>query len=275
MVEEQRPHIQASTSSKNLICSTIMRIGDSEQEVLLDSGSSISSINEALVQALHLPVQPASTIKVLFGDNKNLYTSSTQALCTLSFAQHSLTHAFYVLPRQLFPITVGCDWFIKTGAQLHFDSQQLILPSTNPIPLFINRTRTCTPINSQHRIVSPEERQHDIRSLLQAFPSLFQPSAQTAKVNCPTRHIIPTGDAPPVYMAHRRRSPLEQERINKAVREMLGQGIIRHSSSEWVSEPHLVRKDDGSYRFCVDFRPLNKITVHDKYPLPRIDDLFD
>ncbi len=56
---------------------------------------------------------------------------------------------------------------------------------------------------------------------------------------------------------------------------MLHNNIIKPSESDWVSEPHLVRKDDGSYRFCIDFRLLNQVTVHDRYPLPRIDDLLD
>ena len=76
-------------------------------------------------------------------------------------------------------------------------------------------------------------------------------------------------------MASRRRSPLEQEGINQAVEEMLQKGIISPSHSEWVSEPHLVRKEDGSFQFCKDFRPRNRLTKHDRYPLPRIDDLLD
>ena len=63
--------------------------------------------------------------------------------------------------------------------------------------------------------------------------------------------------------------------MNQAIQDMLEKDIIESSSSDWVSEPHLVRKDDGTFRFCIDFRPLNKITKHDLYPLPRIDDLLD
>ena len=76
-------------------------------------------------------------------------------------------------------------------------------------------------------------------------------------------------------MPSRRRSPLENDRINQAIQDMLVKGIITPSHSEWVSEPHLVKKDDGTYCFCIDFRPLNRVTTHDKYPLPRIDDLLD
>ncbi|MCO5554420.1 hypothetical protein L7F22_007950 [Adiantum nelumboides] len=93
--------------------------------------------------------------------------------------------------------------------------------------------------------------------------------------NLPTNHSINTGKSPPICIATCRRLPLEEERINQAVDEMLKKGVIRPSCSDWVSEPHLVKKDDGSFRFCIDFRPLNKINVHDLYPLPRLDDLLD
>ena len=56
---------------------------------------------------------------------------------------------------------------------------------------------------------------------------------------------------------------------------MLEKDIIDSSSSERASEPHLVRKDDDTFKFCIDFRSLNKITKHDSYPLPCIDDLID
>lgn len=52
-------------------------------------------------------------------------------------------------------------------------------------------------------------------------------------------------------------------------------GVILPSSSHWASKPHLVRKNNATYRFGIDFCPLNKVTQHDVYPLPRLDDLLD
>ena len=56
---------------------------------------------------------------------------------------------------------------------------------------------------------------------------------------------------------------------------MLQKDITELSSSEWISWPHLVKKDDNTFNFCIDFKSRNKITKHDRYPLPRIDDLID
>jgi hypothetical protein len=57
--------------------------------------------------------------------------------------------------------------------------------------------------------------------------------------------------------------------------ELLKKGYIRPSVSPWGAPVLFVKKKDGTLRLCIDFRQLNKVTVKNKYPLPRIDDLFD
>ncbi|CAH1418426.1 unnamed protein product [Lactuca virosa] len=59
------------------------------------------------------------------------------------------------------------------------------------------------------------------------------------------------------------------------LQELLGKQFIRPSSSPWGAPILFVRKKDGSHRMCIDYRELNKLTVKNRYPLPRIDDLFD
>jgi len=88
-------------------------------------------------------------------------------------------------------------------------------------------------------------------------------------------HHIDTGDARPVRQPLRRYPPAHMEAISEHVDNMLSQGTIEPASSPWASNVVLVKKKDGSYRCCIDYRQLNTVTRRDVYPLPRIDDCLD
>src|SRR4030067_2895271 len=79
----------------------------------------------------------------------------------------------------------------------------------------------------------------------------------------------------PVSMAPYRMSATELSELKKLLEELLEKKFIRPSVSPWGAPVLLVKKKDGSMRLCVDYRQLNKVTVKNKYPLPRIDDLMD
>ena len=74
----------------------------------------------------------------------------------------------------------------------------------------------------------------------------------------------------PYHMA-----PKELAEIKKQLEELLEKGFIRPSSSPWGCPDIFVKKKDGTLRMCVDYRPLNAVTIKNKYPLPHIDTLFD
>ena len=63
--------------------------------------------------------------------------------------------------------------------------------------------------------------------------------------------------------------------LKKQIEEMQDKGFVRPSSSPWGAPVIFVAKNDGTQRMCVDYRSLNEVTIKNKYPLPRIDDLFD
>ena len=81
--------------------------------------------------------------------------------------------------------------------------------------------------------------------------------------------------ANPVARPPYRMSLKEESEVRKVVDEYLSKGLIRSSYSPFASPVLLVKKKDGSFRMCVDYRALNKITVKHRYPMPRIDDLLD
>uniref|UniRef100_A0A2N9IE13 Integrase catalytic domain-containing protein n=1 Tax=Fagus sylvatica TaxID=28930 RepID=A0A2N9IE13_FAGSY len=70
-------------------------------------------------------------------------------------------------------------------------------------------------------------------------------------------------------------APAELKELKEQLQDLLDQGFIRPSASPWGAPVLFVKKKDGSMRLCIDYRELNKVTIRNKYPLPRIDDLFD
>ncbi|GJR79616.1 putative reverse transcriptase domain-containing protein [Tanacetum coccineum] len=83
------------------------------------------------------------------------------------------------------------------------------------------------------------------------------------------RGVTPVGRAP--Y----RLAPSEMQKLSNQLQELADRGFIRPSTSPWGAPVLFVKKKDGSFRMCIDYRELNKLTVKNRYPLPRIDDLFD
>ncbi|GJY29713.1 putative reverse transcriptase domain-containing protein [Tanacetum coccineum] len=81
--------------------------------------------------------------------------------------------------------------------------------------------------------------------------------------------------ATPATNSPYRLAPSELEELSGKLKELQDKGFIRPSSSPWGAPVLFVKKKDGSFRMCIDYRELNKLTVKDRYPLPRIDDLFD
>ena len=87
--------------------------------------------------------------------------------------------------------------------------------------------------------------------------------------------VIDTGDARPLKQAPRRMPYSVRQEVARQLKEMQHGGVIEPSKSAWASPVVLVRKRDGSHRFCVDYRRLNSLTKADTFPLPRIDELLD
>ena len=86
---------------------------------------------------------------------------------------------------------------------------------------------------------------------------------------------IYTGEETPRRAATRRMPFAVRQEVARQLNNMQGTGVIEPSSSPWSSPVVMVRKKDGTLRFCVDYRELNKITKRDTFPLPRVDDLLD
>ena len=116
--------------------------------------------------------------------------------------------------------------------------------------------------------------QQQLNELFKEFQDVFSQGDDDLGNTPLLKHGIET-HGPPLRQPYRRQNPAVRREEMTQVQQMLSSNVIRPSNSPWASPVVMVRKKDGSLRFCVDFRQLNAATIKDAHPLPRIDDLLD
>ena len=122
-------------------------------------------------------------------------------------------------------------------------------------------------------VLEPEQVEKTIR-ILNEFQDVFVGPDGKVGYNDEVTHKIETSGEP-IKSHPRAKSPREKEYIQQEVLKLLKEGKIEPSKSPWGAPVVLVRKKDGTLRFCIDFRRLNDCTKKDAYPLPRIDECLD
>ena len=119
------------------------------------------------------------------------------------------------------------------------------------------------------------EQSIQMQRLVQKYISIFATRPDKLGRTTVYEHQIDTGSNPPIHRPPYRVSLSQRAEIQNLVSKMLGDDVIRPSKSPWASPVVLVKKKDGTTRFCVDYRKLNSITTRDVYPLPNIQDALD
>jgi hypothetical protein len=115
---------------------------------------------------------------------------------------------------------------------------------------------------------------HQEATLSRFLDRHFQDPSETLGCTDVIEHRIVT-DSPPIKSKYYPVSPVVQREIDKQLQQMLEQDVIEKSNSPWSSPILLVKKKDGTYRFCVDFRKLNAVTAKDSYPIPYVSHTLD
>ena len=120
-----------------------------------------------------------------------------------------------------------------------------------------------------------DTQQNALKDLLIDFADVFSANEFDLGNFTALEHDIDTGDARPVKQRFRRTPTCFAGEEEKHLEKMLKADVIEPSVSEWASSPVLVRKRDGSVRWCVDYRALNKVTKKDVFPLPLVEECMD
>ncbi|GJZ87397.1 putative reverse transcriptase domain-containing protein [Tanacetum coccineum] len=194
--------------------------------------------------------------------------------CTLNILNHPFNIDLMPVELGSFDAIIGMDWLVSNWgheAHLHIISytkiQEYMLKGC---PVFLANVNT-----KETEDKSEKKRLEDV-PIVRDFPDVFLEDLPGLP---PTRQVefqinlIP--GAAPVARAPYGLAPSEMKELSDQLKELSDKGFIRPSSSPWGAPVLFVKKKDGSFRMCIDYRELNKLTVKNRYPLPRIDDLFD
>ncbi|UYV72847.1 hypothetical protein LAZ67_10000976 [Cordylochernes scorpioides] len=120
-----------------------------------------------------------------------------------------------------------------------------------------------------------KEKRSNMAEYLINYAEIFDFERRTSRHYSGEKLKIDTSDNHPIKQRPYRVSPTERRAIQGEVDKMIKMGVAQSSESPWYSPVVLVKKKDGSWRFCVDYRRLNRVTKKDVYPIPRTDDVFD
>jgi hypothetical protein len=124
--------------------------------------------------------------------------------------------------------------------------------------------------SSEQSTVAP-----DLQVILTEFGDIFDDPKKLPPQRLLDHAISLESNITPVNSRPYRYSPLQKDEIERQVQEMLNAGIISASMSPFASPVLLVKKKDGTWRFCVDYRRLNLLTIKNKFPIPIVDELLD
>nr|GFB56083.1 putative reverse transcriptase domain-containing protein [Tanacetum cinerariifolium] len=235
-----------------------------------------------------------TSYEVELADGKIVSTNNILKGCTLNLLNHSFPIDLMVIELGSFDVVIGMDWLSKNDAAILCGEKEVRIPLKNKALIIegdINQSRLkiiscikarkyvengCELFLAQvTRTVSKEKRVKDV-PVIRDFPEVFPedllglPPPRQVKFRI---DLIP--GATLVARAPYRLAPSELKELSEQLKELSEKGFIRPSSSPWGAPVLFVKKKDGSFRMCIDYRELNKLTIKNKYPLPRIDDLFD
>ena len=285
-----------TTQNSDVVTGTFL-LNQQDAKILFDSGADKSFVSTSFAANLNItPVELDTIYEIELADGNILSTNTLIENCTLTLLNKSFP--INLMPIQLgsFDVIIGMDWLSKHRAriicdekiiQIPFDGETLIIQGDKPKTSFnfISYAKTMKYISKgchvfQIQVTGGEtkekKKQLDEVPVVREFSDVFPEDLPGIP---PTRQVEFRIDlvpgAAPVAKAPYRLAPSEMKELSEQLKELSDKGFIQPSSSPWGAPILFVKKKDGTFRMCIDYRELNKLTVKNRYPLPRIDDLFD
>ncbi|GKE47051.1 putative reverse transcriptase domain-containing protein [Tanacetum coccineum] len=263
--------------------------------VLFDSGADKSFVSISLASMLNIPpITLDTTYDIEMADGNLVGTNTVIQGCTLILLNQPFEIDLMPIKLGSFDVVIGMDWLSKYHARIICDEKVVHIPIDGETLIIrgdqsktrlslISCIKTERYISRGYQVFvaqvmekkSDEKRLEDIqvvREFTEIFPEDLPglPSVRQVEFQI---DLIP--GAAPVARAPYRLALLKMQELSNQLQELADRGFIGLSTSPWGAPILFVKKKDGSLRMCIDYRELNKLTVKNCYPLPRIDDLFD
>ncbi|GJT26140.1 putative reverse transcriptase domain-containing protein [Tanacetum coccineum] len=251
------------TPDSNVITGTFL-LNNRYATMLFDTGANRSFVSDTFSALIDLtPTTLENHYDVELADGKIIGVNTIIRGCTLNFMNHPFNIDLMHVPLGSFDVIIGMDWLTKYHGVIICDEKILC-------DVFLAHI-TMKEIKDK----SEGKRLEDV-PIVRDFPEVFPedlsgiPPARQVEFQI---DLVP--GAAPVARAPYRLAPSEMKELAEQLQELSDKGFIRPNSSPWGAPVLFVKKKDGSFRICIDYRKLNKLTIKNRYPLPRIDDLFD
>ncbi|KAL0551996.1 hypothetical protein IC582_011089 [Cucumis melo] len=264
--------------------------------VLFDSGSSHSFISSAFVSHARLEVEPLHHVLSVSTPSRECMLSKEKVkACQIEIVGHVIEVTLVVLDMLDFDVILGMDWLAANHASIDCSRKEVTFnpPSmasfkfkgggSKSLPQVISAIRASKLLSQGTwgilaSVVDTRETDVSLSSepVVRDYPDVFPEELPGLPPHREVEFAIELEPGTvPISRAPYRMAPAELKELKVQLQELLDKGFIRPSVSPWGAPVLFVKKKDGSMRLCIDYRELNKVTVKNRYPLPRIDDLFD
>nr|GEU74799.1 putative reverse transcriptase domain-containing protein [Tanacetum cinerariifolium] len=263
--------------NSNVVMGTFL-LNNRYASILFDTGTDRSFISTAFSSLVNIdPTLLGSSYDVALADEKIVGIDTIIRGYTLNFLNHSFNLDLMLVELGSFDVIIGIDWLRRCHDVIVCDEKLVQIPYGNETLTF-RGNKSYNGIEYQLIVISCSKAQVYMAKGCQIF--LAQISAKKEEDKSSSARPVEFQidlilGAAPVARSPYRLAPSEMKELSEQLQELSDKGFIRPSSSPWGAPVLFVKKKDGSFRMCIDYQELNKLTVKNHYPLPWIDDLFN
>ncbi|KAD3067002.1 hypothetical protein E3N88_34882 [Mikania micrantha] len=263
--------------------------------VLFDSGASVSFVSDKFSKILNKPMMKlVKPILVETAMGRNVKIVNNIEGCSIELEGHEILVTLFPLTLEGFDVVLGMNWLSKIETQIECKKRMVCLQAQDGSQILVygDRMKSTVKIISMMRaeklidhgcvaylahVVDTEIKPNTIEDVpvVSMFPDVFPEDLPGIPPDREVEfkiYLVP--GAKSIAKTPYRLAPSEMKELMTQLEDLLDKGFIRPSISPWGAPVLFVKNKDGSMRMCIDYRELNKQTVKNKYPLPRIDDLF-